>query len=322
MSKEISMGGGGRGGNLVPFGKYKGQPVEVLESDPGYVEWLMQQPGIREKYPQLVQIIVNNFGEPEETPEHNQMQARFLQEEWRAKFAVCVALHSFEGESDHLSLKSIITGLQYCVEKEHAKDRKAIIGPLAPDGSSYVRFATPPEFESGKECVDVEFSFETLGFYFDCKRYPLVSWQYFNVLGVAYGECLKKYRIEIKPVVSDNYPVFLRQAKRNKCNFLLYRDYQGHGVDEATFRSIFESQGIKTVRECEVESTPIPEFAKFSKDKFIQNLISSGMELVDGDFVANFGRRDSEHEKREQDWLKRAQATSGSALEQMRKNHG
>jgi hypothetical protein len=28
------------GTNIVPFGEYKGQPVEVLAQDRGYTEWL------------------------------------------------------------------------------------------------------------------------------------------------------------------------------------------------------------------------------------------------------------------------------------------
>jgi hypothetical protein len=31
-------------GELVPFGKYKGQPVEVLMADADYRDWLMPQP--------------------------------------------------------------------------------------------------------------------------------------------------------------------------------------------------------------------------------------------------------------------------------------
>ena len=31
------------GNTLVPFGKYRGQPVEVLNNDPDYVEWLRGQ---------------------------------------------------------------------------------------------------------------------------------------------------------------------------------------------------------------------------------------------------------------------------------------
>jgi hypothetical protein len=46
---------------IVPFGKYKGQPVEVLASDPQYVEWLLSQSSIKVKYPDIINVIINNF---------------------------------------------------------------------------------------------------------------------------------------------------------------------------------------------------------------------------------------------------------------------
>jgi uncharacterized protein (DUF3820 family) len=46
----------------MPFGKYKNQPVQALRQDRRYADWLMAQDWFREKYPKLVQIIVN-FGE-------------------------------------------------------------------------------------------------------------------------------------------------------------------------------------------------------------------------------------------------------------------
>jgi hypothetical protein len=69
--------------NIIPIGKYKGQPVEVLQGDPAYAEWLKAQPWLREKYAGIFQIIVNNFQEPAETPEHNRLQARFLDPAFR-----------------------------------------------------------------------------------------------------------------------------------------------------------------------------------------------------------------------------------------------
>ena len=63
---------------VIPFGKYRGQPVAVLQHDRGYLDWLTAQPWFRERYGGLFQIIVNNFAEPSETPEHNRLQARFL----------------------------------------------------------------------------------------------------------------------------------------------------------------------------------------------------------------------------------------------------
>src|SRR6185437_8793028 len=67
----------------VSFGKYRGKPVEVLRDDPSYVNWLTNQAWFRERHPTLFQVIVNNFGEPSETPEHNRLQTRFLDRDFR-----------------------------------------------------------------------------------------------------------------------------------------------------------------------------------------------------------------------------------------------
>jgi hypothetical protein len=66
---------------IIPFGKYCGQPIEILRQDADYRHWLMEQGWFRERHAQLFTLIVNNFGAPAETPEHNAMQARFLQHE-------------------------------------------------------------------------------------------------------------------------------------------------------------------------------------------------------------------------------------------------
>lgn len=71
---------------IVPFGKYKGQPVEVLTQDREYCEWLMEQDWFRTKFQPIYTVIFNNFGEPAETPEHNQLQALFTDPEFARKF--------------------------------------------------------------------------------------------------------------------------------------------------------------------------------------------------------------------------------------------
>jgi len=71
---------------IVPFGKHKGKPVEELIADQGYCEWLMAQPGFRERYPQIYQVIVNYGQEPTETPEHNSLQVLFLDEQYVHRF--------------------------------------------------------------------------------------------------------------------------------------------------------------------------------------------------------------------------------------------
>ena len=66
--------------DIVPFGKYRGQPIDVLAADSGYCDWLIAQAWFRERYGNVYTLIVNNFGEPTETPDHNALQARFLDE--------------------------------------------------------------------------------------------------------------------------------------------------------------------------------------------------------------------------------------------------
>ena len=76
--------------NIVPFGKYKNQPIEALAQDTQYTEWLMNQDWFRSRFPELRTIIVNNFTEPSNTPEHNQMVAKFLDDDFCTKLILQV----------------------------------------------------------------------------------------------------------------------------------------------------------------------------------------------------------------------------------------
>lgn len=67
---------------IVPFGKYKGQPVEVLAADTDYCEWLTAQPWFKARYLNVYNTVINYGAEPQDSPEHNEMQARFLDDEW------------------------------------------------------------------------------------------------------------------------------------------------------------------------------------------------------------------------------------------------
>lgn len=73
-------------GGVVPFGKYKGQPVEALAQDRQYVDWLTAQPWFKERFGNIYTLIVNNFQEPSETPEHNALQIKFLDPDFCLRF--------------------------------------------------------------------------------------------------------------------------------------------------------------------------------------------------------------------------------------------
>lgn len=215
-------------GEVIPFGKYKGQPIEVLAHDDQYRDWLMTQDWFRSRFPQLVQIVVNNFGQPSETPEHNQMQAAFLDEDWRVRFAVAANEEVRSWISNHDAYVATLQRETRSLKREAVAERlEGLLGkPIVT--------STDPEFEYGKTLIDVCFFV----------RIPLV------------GEC--RFWIEIKPTISDDYPATLRQMRANRARHLLYRTYSGSGVDEPTFRRLFQSQGLTTVRESEVASTPSP----------------------------------------------------------------
>ena len=66
---------------LVPFGKYKGQPITTLMNDTEYLEWCKQNEWFK-KYPIVYNICVNQIittNQTSKTPEHNKLQILFLE---------------------------------------------------------------------------------------------------------------------------------------------------------------------------------------------------------------------------------------------------
>ena len=50
------------------------------------MHWLLAQDWFRDKYAVLYQVIINRGSEPQETPEHNALQVRFLDDEFCFRF--------------------------------------------------------------------------------------------------------------------------------------------------------------------------------------------------------------------------------------------
>ena len=61
----------------IPFGKYKSQPYEVLLGDASYSLWLLGSmfAKLQEQHPALLAFLVNRFGLPDRTPEHNRLSS-------------------------------------------------------------------------------------------------------------------------------------------------------------------------------------------------------------------------------------------------------
>lgn len=65
--------------DIVPIGKYKGQPLERLMADQSYSDWLLAQQWFLERYADLAQLLrMGRLTEPQDTPEHNAMVAGLI----------------------------------------------------------------------------------------------------------------------------------------------------------------------------------------------------------------------------------------------------
>lgn len=64
---------------IVPIGKYKGQPLERLMADQPYAEWLLAQAWFVDRYAELANLLrMGRLTEPQDTPEHNAMIAGLI----------------------------------------------------------------------------------------------------------------------------------------------------------------------------------------------------------------------------------------------------
>lgn len=72
---------------LIPFGKLKGLPLEELANHKDYAQWLTTRPDFKIRYPDIYMFIVNHFHRPDDSPEHNELQVKFLNQDFCLKLA-------------------------------------------------------------------------------------------------------------------------------------------------------------------------------------------------------------------------------------------
>lgn len=207
---------------VVPFGKYKGQPVERLVADRNYCDWLAQQPWFRERFNELYQLAVLNVtvvnvgsAEPQDTPLHNLLQALFLEEDNCKLLAWAIVMS----------------------DTEQSKRR-----PL-----------TDVELENTHKILDITFENQGWDLTFEhhqarVKRPevgpPHISWD---------DGWVSYYLVELKPVIGDDYPQVLRQVKgypglisrncRRGRRIVYAQDFEAV-VPLASVKKIFESKSI------------------------------------------------------------------------------
>jgi len=177
------------GQELIPFGKYRGMPVDAVIEDREYTDWLMDQAWFRERYQNLYVTIQNGGAQSDMTPEHNRMQARFLDKDYVKSVIKSVVMRTrYKSQSDSVlsSIKFDRIGFEV--------DGWDVVVP-ASIKVTYSQHDSPPEIES-----------ESFLFLFELK--PAISDDFPAVLRQVKSRRKRIDRRKIEVVICDSFDVF------------------------------------------------------------------------------------------------------------------
>ena len=194
---------------VVAFGKYKGRSVDELVADTSYTEWLQAQDWFRLRHVDLYQVIINRGAEPQDTPEHNALQARFLDDDLCLRLAEIVepgCIDRGRRMAEFYRREAIKYG-GYAAEKEMP-------------ASTEIELRVGRKFEEGG--IDVQLKITV--------RYK-ARWGLSEIAFLG--------GIELKPTVGDDYPAVLRQMNANKSRVLVLERYTGQGATREQFVKMF-----------------------------------------------------------------------------------
>ncbi len=251
---------------IIPFGKYKGKPVEVLATDKSYTEWLLAQSWLKEKHLNIYNVVINNFREPVDTPEHNKLQIKFLKPAHRAKLAFLVNPQLFNNDSAFLNaeMKKIIDA------KERNQGQLFLRALKSPNAEEEFGLYAKDLLRMSKpvfEHVDVSYSlWYGLSFHYE-NGYSHLGYCEFR------HRRWSTYVIELKPTVSDDFPQVLRQMKASmpveesdwrgdRFYILVVGTFSGTSATQEEFIAYFETQGYRVIFEHQIEAVVLPPFER------------------------------------------------------------
>jgi hypothetical protein len=287
---------------IVPFGKYHDQPIESLLADRGYVEWLMNQPGLvamlQAKYPAIYNIITIGAPASDDTPEHNKLQTMFLDCDFQYAFLEAALGRSVEQISAELAAKlNRETQAAFSALEQRAKAaglrsvetlenrRKSLAKVIAErdaknpadeewfkswddDRKFWIRqvrcsedrlkeiidfvsqLRAPQEVKPSPPQIKVEFEcgYDVyLEFVWRNESEPL--WQLlhgweFKIDGktTISGKVSHSFKIELKPLMGDDFPSVLRQMKRNDADTLVNGEFESKSCTLSQVRGMFGAE--------------------------------------------------------------------------------
>jgi hypothetical protein len=253
---------------IVPFGKYKDQPIEVLLADQNYREWVTSQPGLMTmlqiRYPAVFNIITIGAPTTDDTPEHNKLQALFLDHDFQYAFlelaqgesvlvsAQKYAREKYEAETQVLSdqrteLQQRIDELKdkcfYKTELAKLRDELGKVAATVVEPAVPIPTKITLDFECGYDLALItDYGEKRRRNYahrvYDpqkCKEFWFTHW----------------FRIELKPQIGDDFPSVLRQMKRNEADTLVIGLFESTNCTLDQVRAIFGERKIITLAQIE-----------------------------------------------------------------------
>jgi uncharacterized protein (DUF3820 family) len=257
--------------NIIPFGKYKGRAIdEVLLDDPSYLQWLTQQDWFRAKFVVLHQTIINRGAEPEETPDHNAMQVRFLDDDFCKRFLFAVVGESHIREYLEKQQQEILASIER--EKAKAEAEAKRFEDSEPGSWGYEQLLKAHRRSADSSwlqpkvsaplgdlfCITHQRSFEDRGVDVMLEMTACSLSQSDQLLGMHdYVPRFPDYnretlKIEIKPTIGDDYPAVLRQMKRTGSDVLYVGTYTGVGAAREQFVETMATADIRVVFESDL----------------------------------------------------------------------
>lgn len=252
--------------SIIPFGKYKGQPVETLLLDQSYLDWLMAQDWFRQRYQNIYTIVINYNNQPADTPEHNKMQVKFLNKLYQLKLAYLISggtLFRYDQEQFNKHIMSFWEDLREKLELRSVSGRfydgrvhlKEFLTSV--NGADLLKIGKV-EFE--QRSIDVVY---TVAYGYGEILSPFSGWDYqvySDSSRILHHRTKINLAIELKPSIGDDFPSVLRQMKKSGSNTLVLQEYGGVGATWDEFVEYFSSQGFKVVLETAIDGVQIPSY--------------------------------------------------------------
>lgn len=253
-----------------PMGKYKGQPVERAMADSSYMEWALAQPWFSERYTEIHKLVVNYGAEPQDSPEHNEFQMRFMDEAIR--FAVARRLgYASLRESDYYKRARKVAKRLSKELSEPLEQRREELSTSVPrfedrgwDVSFDITAASFRVYVRRDDLSTVIEMLEKQGLMRKAADMREYLESRFTPVLVNYSPNLNESKpvyIELKPDLGDDYPSVLRQMMRypdfntpDSKKTLIVRRAQFSSVSLEQVRKFFEVSGVVLLLESELDA--------------------------------------------------------------------